>query len=280
MKIKTLSKTIFQQPALKPLTNLIDMTTPFTVIIPARYHSSRLPGKIIAPIAGKPMVQWVYEKASQSGASRVVIAADHPRIADALQAYGSEVVMTSVDHPSGTDRLEEVARLLNLADDAIVVNVQGDEPLIPPQVIDQVAANLAADGKASVATLCEAITDPDEFLNPNAVKVVADGDGRALYFSRAPIPWPRDALQNNDQLSVADLPEAYRHIGIYAYRVGLLHKFVQWPVAPLEAIEKLEQLRVMYHGASIHVAPAVLTVPAGVDTESDLIRVKQLLGAE
>ncbi len=248
----------------------------YTVVIPARYASTRLPGKPLRDIAGKTMIQRVYEQATLSAASRVIVATDDPRIATAVEGFGGEVAMTSPDHVSGTDRLEEVARQCGLAEDEIVVNVQGDEPLIPPQVIDQVAANLAANRHAGVATLSEAITETDVFLNPNTVKVVSGHDGTALYFSRAPIPWPRDEFADSDNLSAKKLPaesalnSLQRHIGIYAYRVAQLHSFVTWQVAPLEALESLEQLRFMYHGIKIHVAPALLAVPGGVDTEADL----------
>ncbi|WP_027330950.1 3-deoxy-manno-octulosonate cytidylyltransferase [Marinimicrobium agarilyticum] len=247
----------------------------FHVIIPARYASSRLPAKPLRDIAGKPMIQHVYERACESGAESVTIATDDARIQTAAEAFGARVCMTSDQHQSGTDRLQEVVAQLKLADEAIVVNVQGDEPLIPAAVIDQVAANLAADGKASVATLCEPIESVEDFCNPNIVKVVMDTDGRALYFSRAPIPYPRDAFAGEGRA----LPEglsARRHIGIYAYRVGLLHRFVSWPQAPLERFESLEQLRVMWQGETIHVAEACEAVPGGVDTEADLERVRLL----
>lgn len=184
--------------------------------------------------------------------------------------------MTSPDHPSGTDRLQQVALELNWPDEHIVVNVQGDEPLIPPAVIDQVAANLAGRDQAGMATLCEDIEARDELINPNAVKVVSDIKGMALYFSRAPIPWPRDAFMHGQQA----LPQSgnwYRHIGIYAYRTGFLHRYVTWPIAPLEQLEALEQLRALYHGVGIHVERAVQSVPGGVDTEEDLHAVRALL---
>ncbi|MCW8193349.1 3-deoxy-manno-octulosonate cytidylyltransferase [Proteobacteria bacterium 005FR1] len=258
------------------------MSQSFSVIIPARYASSRLPGKMLASIGGKPMIQHVYERAAQSSATQVVIATDDERIMDAVQGFGGKVVMTAVDHQSGTDRLQEAASLLKLGNNEIIVNVQGDEPLIPPQVIDQVAANLAADTQASVATLCERITDVHVFRDPNAVKVVADHNGRALYFSRAPIPWPRDdfadeLLSREQRQKNAVLESAFRHIGIYAYRVSLLHKFIGWPMAPLERIEKLEQLRVLWQGESIHVAEACLPVPGGVDTAHDLANVQAMI---
>jgi len=254
----------------------------YTVVIPARFASTRLPGKPLRDIAGKTMIERVYQQARLSKASRVIVATDDQRIADAVEGFGGEVAMTSPDHVSGTDRLEEVARQCGLAEDEIVVNVQGDEPLIPPQVIDQVAANLAANPDAGVATLSEPITDAEVFVNPNAVKVVSGHDGTALYFSRAPIPWPRDHFAD----SQSTLPDAacsagansfQRHIGIYAYRVALLHRFVSWPVAPLEALESLEQLRFMWQGIKIHVAPALVDVPGGVDTEEDLQAVVRLV---
>lgn len=249
----------------------------FTVVIPARYASTRLPAKPLKEIAGKPMIQHVYERACESLASKVIIATDDVRIEKVAKSFGAEVCMTSVNHTSGTDRLHEVVKSIGLKDDEIVVNVQGDEPLIPAKVINQVAKNLAKIQSASMATLSEPIHSLADFRNPNIVKVVADANGRALYFSRAPIPWPRDHLANKDAI---DLPEnfiAQRHIGIYAYRVGLLHKFVTWAPAPLEKIESLEQLRVMWNGEVIHIAEAVVAVPGGVDTEEDLQRVKLLL---
>ncbi|WP_024460309.1 3-deoxy-manno-octulosonate cytidylyltransferase [Marinimicrobium sp. LS-A18] len=250
----------------------------FYVVIPARYASSRLPAKPLKDIAGKPMIQHVYERARESAATQVIIATDDERIEHAARAFGATVCMTSPDHQSGTDRLQEVVSQLGLPDDAIVVNVQGDEPLIPPAVINQVAQNLAGDGSASVATLCEPIESVEDFCNPNIVKVVMDAHGRALYFSRAPIPYPRDAFAGEGRALPEDFV-ARRHIGIYAYRVGLLHRFVTWDQAPLERFESLEQLRVMWQGESIHVAEACRPVPGGVDTELDLDRVRRLLGS-
>lgn len=250
--------------------------TPFSVIIPARYGSTRLPAKPLKMIAGRPMIQWVYEAASRSAAQAVWIATDDQRVADAASAFGAQVCLTRADHESGTDRLQEVATQLGLADDAIVVNVQGDEPLLPPEVIDQVAHNLAACPAASVATLSEPLHNASDCFNPNIVKVVSDVHQQALYFSRAPIPWGRDTYSSAaPQLPAEEL--AQRHIGLYAYRVALLHQFVTWPMAALEAFEKLEQLRVLANGHKIHVAPACVPVPGGVDTPEDLMRVKQLL---
>lgn len=249
---------------------------PFSVIIPARYGSTRLPAKPLKLIAGRPMIQWVYEAASNSAAEEVWIATDDQRVAEAAAAFGARVCMTRADHESGTDRLQEVVAQLGLADEAIVVNVQGDEPLLPPEVIDQVARNLAASPSASVATLSEPLHSASDCFNPNIVKVVSDIHQQALYFSRAPIPWGRDTyVLANPQLPAAEL--AQRHIGLYAYRVALLHRFVTWPMAALEAFEKLEQLRVLANGHKIHVAPACVPVPGGVDTPEDLQRVKHLL---
>lgn len=246
----------------------------FTVVIPARFGSSRLPGKPLADIAGKPMIERVYACAAQSLASRVVVATDDERIVSAVQSFGGDVCLTAADHESGTDRLQEVAQQLGLADDEIVVNVQGDEPLIPAAVINQVAHNLAAHSEASCATLAEPIESVDDAFNPNVVKVVANQQGLALYFSRAPIPWAREAYQQSPVQAVAAL--AQRHIGIYAYRVALLREFVGWPLAELEATEKLEQLRILANGRQIHVAAACEAVPGGVDTAEDLERVRAL----
>lgn len=244
----------------------------FFVVIPARYASSRLPAKPLADIAGKPMIQWVVERARLSDAKQVIVATDDERIEAAVKAFGGEVCMTRADHQSGTDRLQEVAEKYGLAPDAIVVNVQGDEPLIPPEVINQVANNLDQAKEASVATLSEPIHSVEDFCNPNIVKAVSDEQGIALTFSRAPVPWPRDAFAKNQN----ELPEGFvpqRHIGIYAYRVALLNRFVTWDVAPIEATESLEQLRVLWHGEKIHLDEACAEVPGGVDTPEDLQRV-------
>lgn len=251
----------------------------FYVVIPARYASTRLPAKPLRDIAGKPMIRHVYERACQSQAKEVIIATDDERIAEVAAAFGARVAMTSRDHPSGTDRLQEVAVQLGLQDTDIVVNVQGDEPLIPAEVINQVAANLSAAAYANMATLSEPIHQRSDFQNPNIVKVVADKNGRALYFSRAPIPWPREHFASGDNLSLPGNFAFQRHIGIYAYRVSLLNEFVHWSVAPIERVELLEQLRVMWNGHTIHVAEACLEVPGGVDTEEDLLRVKAILEA-
>ncbi|MET1080122.1 MAG: 3-deoxy-manno-octulosonate cytidylyltransferase [Pseudomonas sp.] len=254
------------------------MSGGFTVVIPARFASSRLPGKPLQDIAGKPMIQRVWEQACKSGAQRVLVATDDGRIVDACQGFGAQVCLTRVEHNSGTDRLAEVATLLGLSDDEILVNVQGDEPLIPPALIDQVAANLMAHPEAAMATLAEPIEEVATLFNPNVVKVISDLNGLALAFSRAPLPWARDALAANPERLPADVPYR-RHIGLYAYRARFLQDFVSWGPCWLENCEALEQLRALWHGARIHVADALETPPAGVDTPDDLERVRRLLGA-
>jgi 3-deoxy-manno-octulosonate cytidylyltransferase (CMP-KDO synthetase) len=248
----------------------------FSVVIPARFASSRLPGKPLKDIAGISMIQRVYMQAQKSKAARVIVATDDQRVVDEVEGFGGEVCMTSTDHQSGTDRLQEVAKHYGLSDDHIVVNVQGDEPLIPPEVIDQVAENLAANPETGVSTLCEPIETDEDFVNPNIVKVVSESNGMALYFSRAPIPCPRDHGSHRVDNMVPTL-SPMRHIGIYGYRVAMLNAFVHWPMAPIETLECLEQLRFMWNGERIHVAQAKAEVPGGVDTEEDLQRVINLL---
>ncbi|KRW50821.1 3-deoxy-manno-octulosonate cytidylyltransferase [Aeromonas allosaccharophila] len=245
----------------------------FVVVIPARYASTRLPGKPLADIHGKPMVQHVVEKALQSGADRVIVATDDARVQLALQSTGVEVCMTSPDHQSGTERLAEVCRHYGFAADTIIVNVQGDEPLIPPAIIRQVADNLAA-ATAPMATLSVPIKDAEEAFNPNAVKVVTDKDGYALYFSRASIPWDRDRFANSRE-QIGD--HYQRHIGIYAYRAGFIQRYIGWAPSVLEQVEALEQLRVLWYGEKIHVAQAFEAPPVGVDTQADLEKVRAFL---
>ncbi|MGD8111107.1 3-deoxy-manno-octulosonate cytidylyltransferase [Vibrio sp. TRT 17S01] len=245
----------------------------FTVVIPARYQSTRLPGKPLADIAGKPMVQWVYEQALQAGAEHVIVATDDKRVKEAVLAFGGEVCMTSPDHESGTERLAEVVKLKNIADDHIIVNVQGDEPLIPPLIIRQVAENLA-NSVAPMATLAVEIEDESEVFNPNAVKVVTDNEGYALYFSRATIPWDRDGFATEQKQIETPL---MRHIGIYAYRAGFINTYINWAPSALERIECLEQLRVLWYGEKIHVAVAKEAPAAGVDTPEDLEAVRKII---
>ena len=249
----------------------------FIVLIPARYGSSRLPGKALADLGGKPMVVRVAERARESGAQRVVIATDDRRIADAAHVHSVESVMTREDHASGTDRLSEAAFLLGLADEEIVVNVQGDEPLLDPALMRRVAATLAARGDAAMATACHPIDSTDEAFNPNIVKVALDARGNALYFSRAAIPWARAEFASTPRMLPAGLP-IYRHYGLYAYRVSFLRVFPTLPVAPIETFEALEQLRALWHGYRIAVDVAAGTQAPGVDTADDLARVRALPG--
>lgn len=242
----------------------------FIAIIPARYASTRLPGKPLVDIHGKPMVVHVMERARGSGASRVIVATDHPDVASAVEAAGGEVCITRADHHSGTERLAEVIEKYQFADDQIIVNVQGDEPMIPANIVHQVANNLAQ-SEAGIATLAVPITDAEEAFNPNAVKVVMDAKGYALYFSRATIPWDRERYaESRDRIGDTLL----RHIGIYAYRAGFIRRYIDWAPCPLEQIELLEQLRVLWYGEKIHVAVAKTVPGVGVDTPEDLIRVR------
>ena len=242
----------------------------YRVVIPARFDSSRLPGKALMQLAGKPMLQWVHERARSCAASEVIIATDDERIASAARGFGAEVAMTARTHVSGTDRIAEVAAARGWADADIVVNVQGDEPLIPPRVIDQVAELLAANPRADIATLAAKVESPNDLADPNNVKVACDVGGRALYFSRAPIPFNRDAPTT---LSSACL----RHVGIYAYRVSALRKLASLPASRLELIEKLEQLRALENGMEIRVALAVERPLADVNTAADLERAERAL---
>ncbi|MFM2479843.1 3-deoxy-manno-octulosonate cytidylyltransferase [Celerinatantimonas sp. YJH-8] len=243
----------------------------YTIIIPARFASTRLPGKPLLDLVGKPMIQRVVEQANLCQANRVIVATDDQRIADAVTPYGTEVCMTRSDHQSGTERLAEVVKNAGIADDEIIVNIQGDEPLIQPQLVDQVAQLLLDDPSSPMATLGTAINDAEQIQDPNAVKVVVDKNGRALYFSRAPIPFSREG----------EWPAEYylRHIGMYGYRAGFLDQYIHMEVSPLEQIEKLEQLRVLWHGYSIKLAKAVIEPGLGVDTQADLEKVRAIIQA-
>lgn len=248
---------------------------PFTILIPARRASTRLPDKPLADIGGLPMVVRVAQRAALSSARRVVVAADDQAIIQACVDNGIEAVMTRSDHPSGSDRLAEACTLLGLQPDDIVVNVQGDEPLISPALIDAVAALLHERGEASMGTAAHAIEDAADFANPNIVKAVLDHQGMALYFSRAPIPWWRDGSAAAGQPAL-HAHAALRHVGIYSYRAGFLQHFPQLPQAPLEVIESLEQLRVLWHGHRIAVVVTQHAPGPGVDTPEDLVRVRAL----
>ena len=238
----------------------------FQVIIPARYASTRFPGKPLADLGGKPMVVHVCERAARSGAAAVHVATDDERIAAAVRAHGHQAIMTRADHASGTDRLAEAAKKLELGEKQIVVNVQGDEPLISPRLISRVARILVAKKKASVSTACHAIHDDASLANPNVVKVVLDAEGYALYFSRSQIPYPRERGAG-----------CYRHAGIYGYRVGFLKKYARLKASPLEKAEALEQLRVLWHGHRIAVAVSETEIPPGVDTPQDLDAVRKMV---
>ena len=251
--------------------------TPFRVVIPARYASQRLPGKPLLDIAGKPMIQHVYDLARESGAEEVVIATDDARIQTAVREFTDEVCMTSAEHASGTDRIAEVVRVLGWPDDTLVVNLQGDEPLMPPSLLRQVAETLATHGVAKMATLAVPLTDPEQLFDTHTVKVVMDRNGYALYFSRASIPWKRDLYEDDASPQAAWLDGVYRHLGIYAYRAQFLSGYANLPVSPIERMEALEQLRVLWDGDRIAVGIAHETPPAGVDTADDLARVAQVL---
>ena len=243
-------------------------------MIPARLASTRLPGKPLLDVGGKPLIRRVVEQAQQIAGARVVVATDAPEIARAVEAFGGETCMTAASHASGTDRIAEAASVLGSGDDEIIVNWQGDEPLMPPTLAVAVAARLADDQQAAIATACHPIADLAEFQNPNAVKVVLDAAGRALYFSRAPIPYPRDGEPSEPLARIA-----YRHIGLYAYRAGFVREFTSLPPCALERRESLEQLRALWHGYRIAVVVTDGAPVPGVDTPEDLARVRNLLVA-
>jgi 3-deoxy-manno-octulosonate cytidylyltransferase (CMP-KDO synthetase) len=246
----------------------------FVALIPARLASTRLPRKPLADIGGKPMVVRVAERAAASGAARVVVAADDRAILEACRAHGVEAILTAVTHPTGTDRLAEACALLGLNGETVVVNVQGDEPLIPPALVAKVADLLAATPDCAIATAAHSMHDATEFFSPHVVKVVTDRNGRALYFSRAPIPWARDAFAI-DRTSLPAGFAVWRHLGLYAYRAAFLERFPRLERAPIEAFESLEQLRALWHGEHIVVLPLEEAMPAGVDTPADLELVRR-----
>ncbi|WP_303905821.1 3-deoxy-manno-octulosonate cytidylyltransferase [Thiohalomonas denitrificans] len=248
----------------------------FRVFIPARYASQRLPGKPLLPIAGRSMLQHVYERAVASGAAQVMVVTDDERIADTVMGFGGEVLMTGAHHRSGTERIAEAIDALALDSSEVVVNLQGDEPLMPADLIRQVAEDLERFPTADIATLATRIHTAAELFDPHTVKVVMDKGGFALYFSRAVIPWDREAFA----VTTEELPptaEHYRHLGLYAYRAGFLSRYVDLPPCSIEGMESLEQLRVLWHGGRIHVAEAISQPGPGVDTEADLNRVRELL---
>lgn len=249
----------------------------FKVFIPARYASSRFPGKPLINLAGKTMIQRVYEQAQKSRADAVYVATDDERIREAVQAFGGEAIMTRAYHETGTDRIREATSAVGLAADDIVVNVQGDEPLMPSQAINQVA--LGIDGQVRMSTLKEPLMDMTDVMNPNVVKVVVDADDVALYFSRAPVPWSRDDFGDEN---LGTLPAAawFRHLGVYAYTVGMLEHYVSWPASQLEQLEKLEQLRVLANGEKIRVLTCDAEIPPGIDVPEDVPRTLARLGAE
>ncbi len=251
----------------------------FIVIVPARLASTRLPRKPLSDIGGAPMVVRVAQRALASRAERVVVAADDAEVVAACRAHGVDAILTSPTHETGTDRLAEAVAMLGLAAEQIVVNVQGDEPLLPPQVIDAVAAALDQHADCEIATAAHPITDAAEFFNPNVVKVVTDREGRALYFSRAPIPWARDAFAASRDTLPVELPTR-RHVGIYAYRVRFLQRFPQLESDALETQERLEQLRALAHGFRIAVVNLTGALPPGVDTPDDLEAVRALIRAQ
>jgi 3-deoxy-manno-octulosonate cytidylyltransferase (CMP-KDO synthetase) len=250
----------------------------FHIVIPARYGSTRLPGKALVDIAGKPMVWWVWQRALSTSATSVIVATDHEEIAAVMTDFGADVQMTKATHPSGTDRLAEVVERRGWADDTVVVNLQGDEPLMPESNIHQVATELSNHPGASIATLAEPISSIEQFADPSVVKVVVDAQGKALYFSRAPIPFSREGSHDSGSGDgLANIAGAQRHAGLYAYRAGFLRQFVTWEQAPIERRESLEQLRALYQGCQIRVITAAESVPPGVDTEADLAVVRRIL---
>ena len=248
----------------------------FHVVIPARFAASRLPGKPLLRIGDRPLIQWVWQRARASGAASVVVATDDERIFDAARGFGADCLMTSPQHASGTDRIAEVVRAKGFAADDVVVNLQGDEPMMPAAVVNEVAEALSARPQTDIASAVAPVESLAEFLDPSCVKALRARDGQALYFSRAPVPWPRDGVTDGQP---RDFAGAWRHIGIYAYRVRSLLQFAAWLPTPLEEREKLEQLRALENGMRIHLVVLSEVPPAGVDTAQDLERVRAGLAA-
>jgi len=251
----------------------------FVIVIPARFASSRLPGKPLKPIHGHPMIEWTWRQAQKAGADRVIVTTESVKVQQVCEAFGAEVALTGDHHQSGTERIAEVIEQCGLQDDDIIVNVQGDEPMLPHQLMQQVAQGLINQPEIPMATLCEPIEDLDSVFDPHAVKVTRDAHQCAINFSRAPLPWSRDSF---DKLppEMPDNFQYYRHIGLYAYRAGFVKQYVAWPECALEQVEKLEQLRVLWHGEKILVLEAEMDAGVGVDTEADLARVSKLMQAQ
>ena len=259
-----------------PCSSSSENTAPmFHVVIPARFAASRLPGKPLLTIGGRPLIQWVWQCAVASGAASVTIATDDARILQSALSFGADCMMTSPQHASGTDRIAEAARAKGFAAEDVVVNLQGDEPMMPASVVSAVAQALSTRPQTEIATAVAPIRSLREFLDPNCVKALRATDGRALYFSRAPVPWPRDHATGG---APGRFEGAWRHIGIYGYRVRSLLRFAAWPPTPLEQMEKLEQLRALEHGMQIHLVELSETPPAGVDTPEDLERIRSIHG--
>ena len=254
------------------------MNKSFYTVIPARYASSRLPGKPLLDIAGKPMIQHVHERAIEAGAKDVVVATDDQRIIDVVSLFGGKAVMTSQNHASGMDRLAEVVDIMGWADDEIIVNLQGDEPLMEPKLLRLVAENLQKHKEVGIATLATPITNREELFNPNVVKVVSDKTGRAMYFSRAPIPWVRGDYDQSDRIELLVEINPYRHLGLYAYRIHALKRMSSCEPCGIEMAESLEQLRALWNGIGIHVGIIDRAPGHGVDTEEDYQRVCSVLG--
>jgi 3-deoxy-manno-octulosonate cytidylyltransferase (CMP-KDO synthetase) len=250
----------------------------YKIVIPARFGSSRLPGKPLIELAGKPMVQHVYERAVDTGASEIVIATDDVRISEAAEGFGAKVVMTRMDHENGTERIAEVASILGWSDDVVVVNLQGDEPLIPKSLIELTAKGLLDNPVAGMSSLCTPVTDAHDAFDSNVVKVVLDNNGFAMYFSRASIPWDREAYKNGTD-SVTTIAPVYRHIGMYGYRVSFLNEYTQMQPTALEQAECLEQLRALCYGTKIHMSVIDEAPGHGIDTPDDVLRVEGLLQA-